>query len=198
MKDETNAVIKTLQKCEVATIMATGDNVLTAISIARQCGIVAKLDSVYLGDVAIDKQTSEPYIVWTIQGQTESENSAIQNEFVLTKQSGKEFQPDTLPWDYQDNNISVALTGKAFNHVLQRQNENPFILNAILTKGKVYARMAPDDKALLVQNLQDKLKINCGMCGDGANDCGALKTAAVGISLSEAEASIAAPFTSKV
>lgn len=34
------------------------------------------------------------------------------------------------------------------------------------------------------------------MCGDGANDCLALTMADVGLSLSQAEASIAAPFTS--
>ena len=36
-----------------------------------------------------------------------------------------------------------------------------------------------------------------GMCGDGANDCGALRCAHAGISLSDAESSVASAFTSK-
>jgi cation-transporting P-type ATPase 13A2 len=56
--------------------------------------------------------------------------------------------------------------------------------------------MSPDGKADLVKKLKEFLKREIGMCGDGANDCNALNTADVGISLSEAEASIAAPFTS--
>ena len=69
----------------------------------------------------------------------------------------------------------------------------------MMQKVQIFARMKPEEKALMItymQNLDNNPVV--GMCGDGANDCAALKTANVGISLSEAEASIAAPFTSKI
>lgn len=67
----------------------------------------------------------------------------------------------------------------------------------MLLCGQVFARMSPDEKHELVEKLQS-IDYCVGFCGDGANDCGALKAADVGISLSEAEASVAAPFTSRV
>ena len=66
----------------------------------------------------------------------------------------------------------------------------------VLKNCSIYARCSPDNKTQIVQSLQ-KESFTVLMCGDGANDCGALKVADVGISLSTEEASIAAPFTSK-
>jgi len=60
---------------------------------------------------------------------------------------------------------------------------------------RVYGRCTPNDKVSVVSALIDKGYIT-SMCGDGGNDCGALKTAHVGIALSDAEASIVSPFTS--
>jgi len=103
-----------------------------------------------------------------------------------------------LPWSYDDETIEVALTGKAFNYILRNKDKDPYTFRSICAKASVFARMSPDDKEKLIESLQEVLDQQIGMCGDGANDCGALKAADVGISLSEAEASIAAPFTSQV
>ena len=66
----------------------------------------------------------------------------------------------------------------------------------VLKNCSVYARCSPENKAQIVQSLQNE-SFTVLMCGDGANDCSALKVADVGVSLSTEEASIAAPFTSK-
>lgn len=66
----------------------------------------------------------------------------------------------------------------------------------MLARCQIFARMSPDEKNEVVERLQ-LIGYTVLMCGDGANDCAALKAADVGLSLSEAEASVAAPFTSK-
>ena len=45
----------------------------------------------------------------------------------------------------------------------------------LLQKTAVLARVSPDGKALLVNALQNQGYL-VGMCGDGANDCVALKS----------------------
>lgn len=92
------------------------------------------------------------------------------------------------------DSYSFAMDGKTFG-ILKRFY--PDKLKRVLLSGIVFARMSPDQKAQLVENLIE-LGYCVSMCGDGANDCAALKAAHVGISLSEAEASVASPFTSKV
>lgn len=68
----------------------------------------------------------------------------------------------------------------------------------VLKQAVVYSRMSPNQKGLLIEELQLMYKTMIWMWGDGANDCTALKTADVGLSLSNTEASIAAPFTSSI
>lgn len=48
-----------------------------------------------------------------------------------------------------------------------------------------------------VVSMHRDLGLVVGMCGDGGNDCGALRCAHAGLALSEAEASVVSPFTSK-
>ena len=78
---------------------------------------------------------------------------------------------------------------------LVSSNSN-YYFRQMLVKTQVFARMSPDEKNEVVERLQS-YGYTVLMCGDGANDCAALKAADVGLSLSEAEASVAAPFTSR-
>ena len=55
-----------------------------------------------------------------------------------------------LPWDYKDDSIEVAITGKAFRQICDMREVNPYVLSSIVAKAKVFARMGPDDKTALI------------------------------------------------
>jgi len=84
----------------------------------------------------------------------------------------------------------LAVTGKAFDVLLANGD-----MQKLLLWTRIYARMSPEGKVKVIAMHMDKGLI-CSMCGDGGNDCGALRMAHAGVALSDAEASVVSPFTS--
>ena len=106
-----------------------------------------------------------------------------------------------------DNQI-IAVRGNTFEYFFRLRNkyletgEEKYkssydTFQTIMRYGKIFARMNSTHKAMLIASLQDE-NLTVLMCGDGANDVAALRTADVGVSLTNEESSIAAPFNSTI
>ena len=98
----------------------------------------------------------------------------------------------------KETNSQLCVTGNAFNKLFEGKVEEISPLKReFLNYTTVFARTKPHDKAKIVMVYQHTGK-TVSMCGDGANDCGALKQADIGLSLAQTEASMSAPFTSQI
>ncbi|KAI9248797.1 hypothetical protein BDA99DRAFT_445940 [Phascolomyces articulosus] len=179
LKARTASALQTLRNANIRQIMCTGDNALTAISVSRECKLV--------------DESAEIYVPRFLFGSSTDPNSQLAWESVLAE--GQTLDNNSLEprQDYSERPYNLAVTGEAFRWMVD--NAPSEVLQRMLVKGAIYARMSPDEKQELVFELQN-IGYCVGFCGDGANDCGALKAGDIGISLSEAEASVAAPFTS--
>eukprot|EP00026_Physarum_polycephalum_P000939 Phypoly_transcript_00940.p1 GENE.Phypoly_transcript_00940~~Phypoly_transcript_00940.p1 ORF type:complete len:1154 (+),score=157.66 Phypoly_transcript_00940:517-3462(+) len=182
LKPETSPIIAELKSAYIRPVMITGDNVLTAVSIGKGCGLVDRDSNVFLVQEADGKEGQDALTI-----------RHIDNEELA-------FDPSTLSLLDSSSptpKFELAVTGKAFDILLadykNKTEKYPFEL--IITAGTIWARMTPENKSSLVEELMN-LGWYVGMCGDGANDCMALRCAHVGVSLSQAEASVSAPFTS--
>ncbi|KAJ2498447.1 hypothetical protein GGH96_004292 [Coemansia sp. RSA 1972] len=197
LKPATASVLCELRDARIRTIMCTGDNPLTAVSVAQECSLIAPGTTVFVSHLRQPAPCSS------------NENMFVPLTSVEWKEStgqGIGLDPATLIPRFTDPHNAcktelarpycLAITGAAFAY-LERHAQYTPAWKHMLMRGAVFARMSPEQKAALVDHLQ-QLGYISGFCGDGANDCAALKTADIGVSLSEAEASVAAPFTSRV
>ncbi|KAG1698483.1 hypothetical protein DVH05_015023 [Phytophthora capsici] len=176
LKPETKAMLDELDVADIDIRVITGDNAFTAVHVCRELDMklksnVAVVDVDDTGDVvfvSVDDVKQTDAVQWT---NLDSSNM----EFILAK-------------------YDVAITGVALDKL--QQDYGVDVVRRIIQQTPVFARVRPQQKAWIVDQLMS-LGLVVGMCGDGTNDCGALKAAHVGLALSSAEASIVAPFTSK-
>ncbi|KAK4054952.1 hypothetical protein OIO90_003293 [Microbotryomycetes sp. JL221] len=189
LKPGTAPAIATLRAAHIPTRMVTGDNVRTAISVARECGMVHHQSRVYLPTfLKGNAQTPRSSIEWT---NVEDETRKLDSYSLVPLDDDRS---TFSGYSDERRDYHLAVSGDVFRWMMDYGALET--LQRMLVKGVIFARMSPDEKHELVERLQG-LGYTVGFCGDGANDCGALKAADVGLSLSEAEASVAAPFTSR-
>ncbi|QDS69980.1 hypothetical protein FKW77_003032 [Venturia effusa] len=193
LKEKTTEVINELTSANIRKVMCTGDNILTAISVARECNLIDPNAHCFVPHfVEGNARTALSKLTW------ESVDNSMYtlDENTLLPLPAPAEGDASLPYDVSNlRNYSVAVSGDVFRWIVDFAPEK--VMREMLLVGQVFARMSPDEKHELVEKLQ-AIDYCVGFCGDGANDCGALKAADVGISLSEAEASVAAPFTSRI
>lgn len=183
LKPSSKPTLNKLNAAKIRTVMCTGDNILTAVSVAKECELVAPdVQHIYLPTFTEDNDTG---ITWENMNDPE-----LKLDPYTLRPIEMNFRADS-PVSYK-----LAITGDIFRYLLTEVRNNT-LTQQLLMNCDVFARMSPDEKHELVEQLR-RLDYTVGFCGDGANDCGALKAADVGVSLSEAEASVAAPFTSRV
>ncbi|KAM7387930.1 hypothetical protein PAMP_024137 [Pampus punctatissimus] len=185
LKAETPGVLQDLYRANIRTVMVTGDNMLTAISVARDCGMIPPQDTVIIADALSPHDGHAAKITWRYADKPSKTSHLEEVNISLEDECQNEPKTQEL--------YHFAMNGKSFAIISEHF---PDLLQKLVLHGTVFARMAPDQKTQLVEALQD-VDYYVGMCGDGANDCGALKRAHSGISLSELEASVASPFTSR-
>ncbi|XP_036206707.1 polyamine-transporting ATPase 13A2 isoform X6 [Myotis myotis] len=183
LKPQTASVIQALRGTCIRTVMVTGDNLQTAVTVAQSCGMVGPQEHLVIVHATAPER-----------GQPASLELLPVESSVAVNGAKDPDQAASYTAEPDPRSSHLALTGSTFA-VLKKHF--PRLLPKVLVQGTIFARMAPEQKTELVCELQ-KLQYCVGMCGDGANDCGALKAADVGISLSQAEASVVSPFTSSM
>ncbi len=192
-REDSGAAIAALRHARHAALMLTGDAPLTACHVARETRIATR-----------------PLLLL-------SPTSDTADAFHWTTPTGETVEPfevarlAALSGSYD---LCVSGDGLAFA-------DRTGGLHALVRHTQVYARCAPHQKEAVIKALR-AAGLSALMCGDGTNDVGALKAAAVGVALVAAppasydtkrkaasthdelplvrlgDASMAAPFTAKM
>lgn len=173
-RDEIHDVMQTLRGAGIRSVMVTGDFGLTALAIARQCGMVSTRAVHGMQDlVRFPKNVAAEYS----EKPTPSTTKKWATKLHLTH--AEVGLIDHLPVPPLQP-TALLLTGADLLKVNDYQWDQ--ICSAAHYPEIVFARTTPDQKLRIVRAFQARGAV-VAMTGDGVNDAPALKAADVGIAL---------------
>jgi len=155
VRKDTEKIIGRLQEGAHSCIMVTGDAILTAVHVAKEVGL------------------TDPNKEGILLLEDDGASWRDYNTNKTVEPLSKDTDVKALAKKY-----NLATSGPALAAALAADPTATRIFPHLC----VYARMTPDEKEHLISTLNQN-KYTTMMCGDGANDVGALKQAHVGVAL---------------
>ena len=149
LKPVTVNIINKLESAKIRTVMVTGDNMLTAVSVARECNMIQsdhKIIAIVEGDggqfnfnLVGEMEQADPKLA--------SSNDRVSGGPV----SFEKVTTDSLE-KYSKRDYHLSVTGKVFARIHEKDS---WLFDRLMVCGTIFARMLPDQKTLLVNSLQD-------------------------------------------
>lgn len=153
VRKDSREVLSQLMLSSHQAVMITGDAVLTACHVAGEVGLVSS------ARVLVLEKNEANLLVWKREGRPDVPFSAKDMAGLAEK-------------------FDLCVSGLTLTQAIEQSQEVFQYLHTI----KIFARMVPELKELVIKRLKESGHCTL-MCGDGANDVGALRQASVGVAL---------------
>ena len=195
VRKDTAEVLRRLKEGGMSVAMVTGDALLTAIHVAKEVDICEPIGDG--GKITGEEKNEELKALLDKKRRRDKKTTDKKPTKMIYKPIAYLAQPENGPlyWKNYDDGSKVAdlvaneipelakthdlaMTGKCLAASFEQDEDMKKFLGYI----KVFARMTPDAKETVIECLHS-IGQTCLMCGDGANDVGALKQADVGVAL---------------
>jgi cation-transporting P-type ATPase 13A2 len=166
--------------------VVTGDHAMTAVSVAQSSGILSRKYSttvIQVRAVTVGFEDQMEYKRDNVHG------DGPMFEFVsiggrISDHVSFYSRDEVFRLDSGGTHLTSPLLLVVTGDVLELLDKDEKLRDLILRRGVVYARMSPDQKRNLIRMVREQLRRNVLMCGDGANDVGALREADTGVAIS--------------
>ncbi|KAM9542402.1 LOW QUALITY PROTEIN: putative cation-transporting ATPase 13A5 [Guaruba guarouba] len=164
LKQETKPVLQQRAAARIRSVIVTGDNLQTAVMVARTAGMSHTASKGILVEASEPEGSTPTSIAWRLAEDCEA-NTAAPHEVYNNTEENITLEKETCSYHFAVNGKSYQVIIKYFYSLLPK----------IPVNATVFARMSPGQKSSLVEEFQ-KFDYYVGMCGDGANDCGGQET----------------------
>ena len=164
VRKDSASVVHQLREGGNTVAMATGDAILTGIHVAKEVGITTpSKKGILLLECILNEHEKPTGLKWANFDNSEEHSAKFDADAVAK-----------LSVDYD-----LCASGQSISYALDQYTS---VISKILHLFVVYARMRPDEKERVLVLMKENKRVTL-MCGDGANDVGALRQAHVGIAL---------------